>query len=111
MTWTTEGTRERDHTVAHAACSPAGATDRAELKLLTSPAGFLAFVTDRFAHAIERPDALASIVWALAPFVARPDTGVEMNVLRAATFGTVFGEKPGEIRRTRVPGRDPHPAA
>ena len=110
VSWTTEGARERDHAITHASCAPAAATDRLELRLLVSPAGFLGFVTDRFAHQIARPEVLASIVWALAPFSARPDTGVEMNVLRAATFGTVFGVKPGEIRRSRVPGEDPHRA-
>lgn len=106
VSWTTEGARERDHAITHASCAPAAATDRLELRLLISPSGFLGFVTDRFAHQIARPEVLASIVWALAPFSARPDTGVEMNVLRAATFGTVFGLKPGEIRRRRVPGHD-----
>ncbi len=106
VSWITEGARERDHAITPASCAPAGATDRLELRLLISPNGFLGFVTDRFAHQVARPEALASIVWALAPFSARPDTGVEVNVLRAATFGTVFGVKPGEIRRSRVPGHD-----
>ncbi|HET8568018.1 MAG TPA: hypothetical protein VFM93_03405 [Candidatus Limnocylindria bacterium] len=105
VTWTTDGTRERGHAVVHAACAPATATDRVGLRLVTAPAGFLEFVTDRFARQIEDPAALASIVWALASFFTRPDTGVEMNVLRAATFGTTFGTKPGEIKRERALGR------
>ena len=99
VSWISEGDSERDHSLAHAACRPADATDVVELRLLISPSGFLGFVTERFGRRIARPDAVAGIVWALAPFIARHDTGVEMNVMRAATFGTVFGVKPGEIRR------------
>jgi hypothetical protein len=99
VSWITQGEREQDHRLTHAACRPADATDVVELRLLTSPSGFLGFVTERFGRRIAQPDAVAGIVWALAPFIARHDTGVEMNVMRAATFGTVFGVKPGEIRR------------
>ncbi len=99
ISWTAEGERERDHKLAHVACTPADATDAVPLRVLLGPGGFLTFVTERLAHRIAQPDAVAAILWAVAPFITRPDTGVEMNTMRAATFGQVFGVKPGDIRR------------
>lgn len=104
VAWTTEGPREYGHALVHAGCTPASATDSVGLPLVTVPAGFLAFVTDRFARQIADPQGLASIVWALASFITRPDSGLDMNVLRAATFGTSFGVTPGEIKRVRAFG-------
>src|SRR5437899_2109114 len=37
VSWITEGDGERDHSLAHAACRPADATDVVELRLLISP--------------------------------------------------------------------------
>lgn len=97
VTWvvSADGRAERDFTLAHIACAPAGATKRQEVKLLVGPNAFLGFVTDRFGRTNPDPEALRTIVWALAPFVMRHDNPSEMDLLRAASFGAEPGVKPG----------------
>jgi len=95
VTWVTDGRGERDFTLAHIACAPPGATHRREVKLLVSPNTFLEFVSERFGKTNADPDALRTIVWALAPFVMRHDNPAEMDSLRAASFGAEPGVKFG----------------
>ena len=95
VTWIADGPSEHDFTLAHLACAPPGATERAEVKLLISPNTFLAFVTERFGKMNPDPEPLRTIVWALAPFVMRHDNPAEMDSLRAASFGAEPGVKPG----------------
>ena len=93
--WSADGDAEHDFTLGHAACVPAGATSRLEVRRLVGPNEFLAFVTERFGRQIADPEPLRAIVWALAPFVVRHDNASEMDVLRAASFGARPGVKPG----------------
>ncbi len=95
VSWTARGESDIDFALTHAACVPATATERAEVRRLVGPNEFLAFVTARFGRAIAEPAPLRDIVWALAPFVVRPDNGSEMDILRAASFGARPGVKPG----------------
>jgi len=95
VSWTSDGTTERGFLLTHADCVPETATQRAEVLRLTGPNDYLRFVSDRFGQVIPEPEPLRAIVWALAPFVLRPDTGVEMDILRAASFGARPGVKPG----------------
>ena len=95
VTWSSDARGERDFTLAHLACAPAGATDRREVKLLVGPNTFLRFVTERFGRTNADPEPLRSIVWALAPFVMRHDNPAEMDLMRAASFGAEPGVKPG----------------
>jgi len=97
VTWTADARGERDFTLAHIACAPPGATHRQEVKLLVGPNTFLEFVTDRFGRTNTEPEALRTIVWALAPFVMRHDNPAEMDLLRAASFGAEPGVKPGSV--------------
>lgn len=99
VSWTDDGTSERDHALTHQACTPKGATHRAEVRLLIAPQGLLSFALERINRRVDDPAAFASVVWALVPFVIRPDSGAEMQAMRAATFGAVPGIKPIEIRR------------
>lgn len=95
ISWTTEGPLERAFALTHTAHVPAGATDRFEGRMVTSPNGYLRFVSERLGRRAEDPGALRAILWALAPFVMRPDNPAEMDSMRAASFGAVPGVKPG----------------
>ncbi len=95
LSWSADGTTERDFMLGHLACVPAGATRHLEVRRLVGPNEFLAFVTERFGRQIADPEPLRAIVWALAPFVVRHDNPAEMDVLRAASFGARPGVKPG----------------
>ena len=108
VSWTADGASDRGFALTHADCVPSGATDRIEVRRLVGPNEYLGFVTARFGRSIEEPVPLRDIVWALAPFVLRPDNGAEMDVLRAASFGARPGVKPGT---EAVAARIPAPAA
>lgn len=95
LSWTTEGQVERGFALAHAAHVPPGATDRVEARQVISPNGYLRFVSDRLARRVADPEPLRAILWALAPFVMRPDNAAEMDAMRAASFGARPGIKPG----------------
>ncbi|MFN2519785.1 MAG: hypothetical protein ABR525_01930 [Candidatus Limnocylindria bacterium] len=95
VSWTAAGQADRGFALTHADCVPAAATERVEVRRLVGPNEYLGFVTARFGRAIEDPIPLRNIVWALAPFVVRPDNGSEMDVLRASSFGARPGVKPG----------------
>lgn len=95
ISWTTSGDVERGFVLTHAAHVPGTATDRYEGRMVTSPNGYLRFVSERLARRTEDPDALRAILWALAPFVMRPDNPAEMDFMRAASFGARPGVKPG----------------
>jgi hypothetical protein len=117
VSWSDDGTSERAHALTHQACTPR-ATHRAEVRLLIAPQGLLSFALERINRRVEDPEAFRSLIWALVPFVVRPDSGAEMQAMRAATFGAVPGFKPIEIRRvssTRPGGTplapDPHETA
>ncbi|MGH2499217.1 MAG: hypothetical protein ACRDF0_03880 [Candidatus Limnocylindria bacterium] len=95
VAWTRDGDVERGFVLAHAACVPAAATQRAEVGRLVRPNEYLAFVTERFGRTIAEAEPLRAIVWALAPFVMRHDNPSEMDSMRAASFGQRLGVKPG----------------
>lgn len=95
VTWVADARGAHDFALAHLACAPAGATERREVRRLTSPNEFLRFVGERFGERNDDPDPLRTIVWALAPFVMRPDNPAEMDLMRAASFGAEPGVKPG----------------
>lgn len=95
VSWTTEGEVERGHALTHAAHVPAAATDRVEAGTVVSPNGYLRFVGDRLARRVADAEPLRAILWALAPFVMRPDNAAEMDSMRAASFGQRLGVKPG----------------
>ncbi|MDP9264760.1 MAG: hypothetical protein M3O91_01385 [Chloroflexota bacterium] len=95
VSWTASGESDSGFALTHPACVPAAATDRMEVRRLVGPNEYLAFVTARFGRVIAEPAPLRDIVWALAPFVLRPDNGAEMDILRAASFGARPGVKPG----------------
>lgn len=95
VSWTTDARGDRGFALTHAACVPAGATQRLEVRGLVWPNGYLRFVSERFGRAIADPGPLRAIVSALAPFVMRPDNAAEMDGMRAASFGQVPGVKPG----------------
>ena len=95
VSWTSDGKTERAFRLTHADCVPPSATDRAEVRRLIGPNDYLRFVTARFDRVIAEPEPLGAIVWALAPFVMRPDNAAEMDILRAASFGARPGVKPG----------------
>jgi hypothetical protein len=105
VTWITDGRGEHDFTLAHLACAPAAATHRKEVKLLVGPNTFLEFVTERFGKPNPDPEALRTIVWALAPFVMRHDNPAEMDSLRAASFGAEPGVKPGLVAAAGAPAK------
>jgi len=106
ITWVADGRGEHDFTLAHVACAPPGATERRDVKLLIGPNAFLAFATERFGRPNHDPEPLRAIVWALAPFVMRPDNPAEMDLLRAASFGAEPGVKPGAGGAAGVPKKD-----
>ena len=91
--------RESDFTLSHAAHAPSSANARREGRWLAWPNGYLTFFADRFGRLADGwstdPATLQSLLHALAPFALRPDTGVEMDSYRAASFGQRMGVKPG----------------
>lgn len=95
VTWVADGQGEHDFTLAHIACAPSGATERAEVRRLVAPNTFLGFVAERFGKPNPDPEPLRTIVWALAPFVMRHDNPAEMDLMRAASFGAEPGVKFG----------------
>lgn len=95
VSWTTEGEVERGFALTHTAHVPAGATDRVEGRTVVWPNGYLRFANDRLGRSIDDPEPLRAILWALAPFVMRPDNPAEMDSMRAASFGARLGVKPG----------------
>lgn len=99
VTWVADARGEHDFALAHLACAPAGTTERREVKLLVGPNAFLEFTTERFGKSNPDPEALRSIVWALAPFVMRHDNPAEMDLLRARSFGAEPGVKPGAVEK------------
>jgi len=101
VTWSSDQRGEHGFTLAHVACAPPGATERREVRKLIAPNEFLRFVTDRFGRSNDDPEPLRTIVWALAPFVLRPDNAAEMDTMRAASFGAEPGVKPGSAAPVR----------
>ena len=95
VSWTTEDQVERGFVLTHTAHVPASATDRTEARHVISPNGYLRFVGDRLGRRTVDPEPLRAILWALAPFVMRPDNPAEMDSMRAASFGARPGVKPG----------------
>jgi hypothetical protein len=95
VSWSAQGGSESGFALTHAAHAPSGATQRAEVRRLTWPNEYLAFVNARLGKAIAEPEPLRAIVAALAPFVMRHDNPAEMDGMRAASFGAVPGVKPG----------------
>jgi len=95
ISWRTEGDAEHGFALTHPAHAPAGATDRSEARIAVSPNGYLRFVSDRLDRRVVDPEPLRAILWALAPFVLRPDNAAEMDAMRAASFGARPGVKPG----------------
>lgn len=102
VTWVGGAVGERDFTLAHIACAPPGATERREVKQLVWPNEYLRFVAERFGRRNDDPEPLRTIVWALAPFVMRPDNAAEMDGMRAASFGAEPGVKPGSAERPKA---------
>lgn len=107
VSWTAVDGLERAFALTHGVCVPDAATQRADVRSLVWPNGFLAFVGERFGKRIADPDPLRAIVSALAPFVMRHDNPSEMDALRAASFGQRPGVKPGTEPTTASPPR-PH---
>lgn len=109
ISWTANGEVERGFALTHTAHVPASATARAEARQVVWPNGYLFFVNERLGRRIEDPDALRAILAALAPFVMRPDTGAEMDSMRAASFGQRLGVKPGtEPSALAAAAQEPH---
>lgn len=95
ISWTTAGGAERGFALTHAGHVPAEATVRVEARSVVSPTGYVRFVSDRLGRRIDDAEPLRAILWALAPFVMRPDNATEMDSMRAASFGARVGVKPG----------------
>lgn len=95
VSWTSRGGEESGFALTHTAHVPEGATDRSEGRQVVWPNGYLRFVSERLGRRIADPEPLRAILWALAPFVIRPDNPAEMDGLRAASFGAWPGVKPG----------------
>lgn len=95
VTWRVVDGAERSFALTHVACAPSDATERAEVRRLVWPNGYLRFVGDRIGRVVAEPDGLRAILWALAPFVMRHDSPTEMDSMRAASFGQHLGVKPG----------------
>ena len=94
ISWTADGSSERGFALTHPACVPPGATERIDVRAVVGPNGYLDFVTGRLGRTVAEPEPLRAIVWALAPFVMRPDNPAEMDSMRAASFGQRPGVKP-----------------
>ena len=103
ISWTTREGAESGFALTHAAHAPAGATDRFEARQAAAPNGFLRFVSARLGARIAEPEPLRAVLWGLAPFVMRPDSAVEMDTMRAASFGQRVGVKPGTEPVPTVP--------
>jgi len=95
ISWTARGDEEGGFALTHPAHVPASATDRLDGWHATSPNGYLRFVGDRLGRRVADPEPLRVILWALSPFVMRPDNASEMDTMRAASFGARPGVKPG----------------
>jgi hypothetical protein len=101
LSWREDATAKREwgFVLSHTSHAPADATARREGRWLAWPNGYLTFFADRFSRLSEGwstdAAALESLLHALAPFALRPDTGVEMDSYRAASFGQRMGIKPG----------------
>jgi len=91
--------RETAFALTHLAHAPAGANAKREGRWLAWPNGFLTFFGDRLARLAQGwtsdTATLQSLLFALAPFALRPDTGAEMDSYRADSFGQRMGIKPG----------------
>ena len=107
VSWTREEDGERAHALTHPDHVPDAATDRVAGRELASPNGYLRFVSARLGARIDDPAPLRDILWALAPFVMRPDNPAEMDEMRAASFGATVGVKPGERPTTSSPRGQP----
>ncbi len=109
MSWSSAGGAERGFALTHTACVPASATDRVEGRQVAWPNGYLRFVADRLGRRIDDPEPLRAILYALAPFVMRPDNPAEMDSMRAASFGQRLGVKPGtEPSALAAAAQEPH---
>jgi hypothetical protein len=95
VSWTTRDGTESGFALTHAGHVPSDATDRIEGRHVVWPNGYLRFFGDRIGARIAEPEPLRAILSALAPFVMRPDNPVEMDSMRAASFGQRLGVKPG----------------
>ena len=95
ISWAVTDGVERAFALTHTGHVPEGNTERFEVRQAVWPNGYLRFVGERLGRRIEDPAPLRAILEALAPFVMRPDTGFEMDSMRAASFGQRPGVKPG----------------
>ena len=95
ISWTAADAGDRGFALTHVAHVPAEATERYDGRRATSPYGFVRFVNERLGRSVAEPEPLRAIIWALAPFVMRPDNATEMDSMRAASFGERVGVKPG----------------
>ena len=101
LSWREDPTlkRESQFTLSHQVHAPGDANARRDGRWLSWPNGYLTFFADRFGRLAEgwtsEPATLQALLHALAPFALRPDTGVEMDSYRAASFGQRMGVKPG----------------
>ncbi len=105
VSWRSADGAESAFALTHPAHAPPAANERAEVRRLVWPNGYLAFLSERIGKRIAEPEPLRAIVWALAPFVMRHDNPAEMDGMRAASFGAIPGVKPGSEAqpRARVP--------
>lgn len=93
--------REEAFALTHVACVPARANATREARMLAWPNGYLQFFGERFDRLaagwrVDDASSLQGLLNALAPFVMRPDTGGEMDGIRAASFGARPGVKFGD---------------
>lgn len=107
VTWIADGSGEHDFTLAHVACAPANATDSREVRRIVAPNGYLEFVSERIGRRNDDPEGLRTILWALAPFVMRPDNPSEMDTMRAHSFGAEVGVKYGTPPDAKGPVKEP----
>ena len=102
--------RESRFKLSHAAHAPKDANAQREGRVLAWPNGYLAFFAERFARIgagwQSEPETVAALLNALAPFVMRPDSGHEMDSMRAASFGQTLGVKPGETGKAKEPAKE-----
>ncbi len=106
VTWVATGSNESEFALVHIACAPAGANGRREVRWLVAPNGYLQFVSERLGKRNDDPEPLRAILWALAPFVLRPDNPSEMDSMRAASFGAEVGVKPGTTGQPKAGVKD-----
>jgi hypothetical protein len=93
VSWADDGVRETGFALTHRECVPPEQREVTPLLHLIAPNEFLMFVCERFARPLDA-ERLRTVVWALAPFVMRPDNAIEMHRMRAATFGKEYGADP-----------------